>query len=131
MAARPDLHSYFEPADDERDRGVKLPTAAHRAIAELVSAGRIRLILTTNFDHLIEDALTAAGVPQVISRSDAIGGMAPLQHARATVIKLHGDCLLGSIWRLSKEWQVLGFAERLNLQQAKAGHSIENPVVTD
>jgi hypothetical protein len=96
VSARRDLlHSYFEPADDEeRGRGAKLPTAAHRAIAELVGAGRIRLILTTNFDHLVEDALTAAGVPpQVISRADAIGGMAPLQHARATVIKLHGDYL--------------------------------------
>lgn len=96
VAARRDLlHDYFEPAsDEERDRGIKLPTAAHRAIADLVRDGRIRLILTTNFDHLMEDSLTAAGVPpQVIARSDAIGGMAPLQHARATVIKLHGDYL--------------------------------------
>jgi hypothetical protein len=96
VAARRDLlHGYFEPASQtERDRGVKQPTAAHRAIADLVSAGRIRLILTTNFDHLIEDALTAAGIPpQVISRPEAIQGMATLQHARATVIKLHGDYL--------------------------------------
>jgi hypothetical protein len=96
VAARRDLlHSYFETADDdERERGAKQPTAAHRAIAELVSEGRIRLILTTNFDHLIEDALTSAGVPpQVIARPEAIRGMAPLQHARATVIKLHGDYL--------------------------------------
>lgn len=58
------LHGYFEPASqDERDRGLKQPTAAQRAIAGLVAAGRIRLLLTTNFDHLIEDALTAAGVP--------------------------------------------------------------------
>lgn len=96
VAARRDLlHGYFEPAsDEERDRGIKLPTAAHRAIADLVRDGRIRLILTTNFDHLMEDALTAVGVPpQVIARPDAITGMAPLQHARATVIKLHGDYL--------------------------------------
>jgi hypothetical protein len=96
VAARRDLlHGYFEPAnDEERSRGIKMPTAAHHAIAELVRRGQIRLILTTNFDHLIEDALTAAGVPpQVIARADAIGGMAPFQHARATVIKLHGDYL--------------------------------------
>jgi NAD-dependent SIR2 family protein deacetylase len=56
---------------------VKQPTAAHRAIAELVNKGRIRLILTTNFDHLIEDALTAARIPpQVIARPEAICGMA-------------------------------------------------------
>ena len=96
MAARRDLlHAYFEPADDdEREAGIKQPTAAHRAIAELVSSGRVRLILTTNFDHLMETALAEAGVPpQVIARADAIPGMAPLQHARATVIKLHGDYL--------------------------------------
>jgi hypothetical protein len=52
------------------------------------------LILTTNFDHLMETALAEAGVPpQVIARANAIAGMAPLQHARATVIKLHGDYL--------------------------------------
>ena len=96
VAARRDLlQAYFEPTDDdERDRGVKRPTAAHHAIAKLVTDGRIRLILTTNFDHLIEDALATAGVPpQVITRPEAIRGMAPLQHARATVIKLHGDYL--------------------------------------
>jgi hypothetical protein len=87
VAARRDLlHRYFEPdSDEERDRGIKVPTAAHHAIAELARGGRIRLILTTNFDHLMEDALTAAGVPpQVIARPDAIGGMAPIQHARVT-----------------------------------------------
>ena len=96
VSARRDLlHRYFEPAsDEERSRGIKMPTIAHHAIADLVRDGRVRLILTTNFDRLIEDALTEAGVPpQVIARPDAIGGMAPLQHARATVIKLHGDYL--------------------------------------
>jgi SIR2-like domain len=96
VAARRDLlHHYFEPAsDEERSRGVKVPTTAHHAIAELVRDGRVRLILTTNFDRLLEDALTEAGVPpQVIARPDAIAGMAPPQHARATVIKLHGDYL--------------------------------------
>lgn len=28
------LEGYFEPTDDERDEGAKMPTAAHRAIAE-------------------------------------------------------------------------------------------------
>ena len=96
VTARRDLlHAYFEPADDaQREAGIKQPTTAHRAIAELASSGRIRLILTTNFDHLMETALAEAGVPpQVIARADAIDGMAPLQHARVTVIKLHGDYL--------------------------------------
>ena len=95
VAARRDLlHGYFEPTPDERANGIKRPTAAHRAIADLVSTGRIRLILTTNFDRLFEIALAEVGVhPQVIARPEAITGMAPLQHARATVIKLHGDYL--------------------------------------
>ena len=95
VAARRDLlHGYFEPTGDDRADGIKQPTAAHRAIADLVSTGRIRLILTTNFDRLFEIALAEVGVhPQVIARPEAITGMAPLQHARATVIKLHGDYL--------------------------------------
>ena len=69
VAARRDLlHGYFEPTPDERANGIKQPTAAHRAIANLVSTGRIRLILTTNFDRLFEIALAETGVhPQVMS----------------------------------------------------------------
>jgi hypothetical protein len=107
VAARRDLLcGYFEPAtQEEREQGIKRPTAAHRAMAELVHEGRLRLILTTNFDHLIEDALAAAGTPpQVIARPEAIAGMTPLQHARATVVKLHGDYLdVGSVRNTSAE----------------------------
>lgn len=52
----------------------------------------MRVVLTTNFDRLVERALEEAGVsPQVISRPEAVVGMTPLPHARATVVKLHGD----------------------------------------
>lgn len=51
------LRGYFEPKEAEREQGLKLPTAAHQAIAELVARGYIRVILTTNFDHLLEQAL--------------------------------------------------------------------------
>ena len=44
-------------------RSKKTPTPAHRAIASLVKAGYIRVIVTTNFDRLVEQALTDAGVP--------------------------------------------------------------------
>jgi len=33
------LRSYWEPTEQEREEGAKLPTAAHRAIAALVSQG--------------------------------------------------------------------------------------------
>lgn len=83
---------FIEPTDDDRSQGLKLPSKAHVAIAELVKRGAVTVIITTNFDRLTEQALQAAGVsPQVISRPDAVAGMIPLSHAPATVIKLHGD----------------------------------------
>lgn len=91
-ARRALLAGFFQATDDEREQGLKVPGAAHRAIAELVRRGSIRVILTTNFDHLLEQALDAAGIsPQVIATPSAIAGMEPLAHARSTVIKLHGD----------------------------------------
>lgn len=86
------LAAYFEPSESEREEGLKAPSEAHRALAELVKRGTVRVIVTTNFDRLMEQALEAVGVsPQVISRPEAVRGMAPLAHAEATVIKLHGD----------------------------------------
>jgi len=86
------LAGYFEPTEEERNEGLKSPSKAHHALAQLVKSGSVRVIITTNFDRLTEQALEAAGVsPQVISRPEAVAGMAPLAHAPATVIKLHGD----------------------------------------
>ena len=88
------LRSYFEPNEDERERGAKLPTKAHKAIAQLVANGSIRVIITTNFDRLLEQALEEAGiVPTVISTPDAAEGAMPLAHSRCTVIKVNGDYL--------------------------------------
>jgi SIR2-like domain len=88
------LRGYFEPNEEEREQGKKMPTAAHRAIAELVAGEYIRVIVTTNFDRLLEQALEAAGVvPTVISSADAILGAMPLAHSQCTVIKVHGDYL--------------------------------------
>lgn len=86
------LANFFEPTDEERQVGNKVPSRAHHAVAQLVKKGLVRVILTTNFDRLMEQALDAAGVaPQIIARPEAVNGMAPLAHADATVIKLHGD----------------------------------------
>lgn len=88
------LRSYFEPNEQEREQGLKFPTAAHRAIAELMRLGYFRIVITTNFDRLLEQALKDAGLePVVISTSDAIKGAPPLAHARCTIVKLHGDYL--------------------------------------
>lgn len=88
------LRPYFEPTDEERERGLKIPTKAHRALARLVRDGIIRVILTTNFDPLQETAIRDEGIsPAVLSTPDAIRGMIPLHLAAATVIKLNGDYL--------------------------------------
>lgn len=88
------LRTYFEPNEEEREQGLKVPTPAHRAIAELVSQGYIRVILTTNFDRLLEKALDEVGVfPTVISSADHTRGARPLSHTKCTIIKIHGDYL--------------------------------------
>ncbi len=88
------LRSYFEPTVEEREDKLKLPTVAHRSIAQLVKQGVIKVILTTNFDRLMETAIQDMGiVPQVISSPDAVDGALPLAHAPCTIIKVHGDYL--------------------------------------
>jgi len=88
------LRGYFEPTEDERSQELKLPSAAHRAIARLAASGYLRVILTTNFDRLTERALEEVGVtPTVISSSDQLAGALPLAHSGVTIIKLHGDYL--------------------------------------
>ncbi len=86
------LQDYFVPTEEDREQNLKVPGPAHHSVAQLVKRGVVKVILTTNFDRLTEQALDAAGVQyQVISRPEAVAGMTPLPHASATVIKLHGD----------------------------------------
>ena len=88
------LRAYFEPNDQEREEGEKEPTAAHRAIATLAAQGFIKVILSTNFDRLMEAALTEAGVvPTVLSTPDQVQGALPLIHTQCFVFKVHGDYL--------------------------------------
>ncbi len=88
------LKGFFEPTAEEREEGKKQPTAAHLAIAQLVSRGYIRVICTTNFDRLMERALEEVGVsPTVVSTPDQVQGMMPPQHTGCLVVKIHGDYL--------------------------------------
>lgn len=88
------LRSFFEPTDEERTEGLKSPGPAHRAIAGLVREGYVRVVLTTNFDRLLEDALREQGVvPTVLANADAVAGSVPLVHTGPVVVKLHGDYL--------------------------------------
>lgn len=86
------LHSYIEPTEEDREAGRKVPTAAHNAIAELVRGGCIRVIVTTNFDRLMENALRERGIePTVVASVDALAGSEPITHSACYVLKLHGD----------------------------------------
>lgn len=86
------LHRYIEPDEQDREEGRKIPTKAHHAIAQLVRSGHVRLIITTNFDRLMENALREQGVePTVVSSTDALVGAEPLTHSRCYLLKLHGD----------------------------------------
>ena len=86
------LESYIEPSDEERAENLKMPTRAHQAIAELVAQGYIKVIVTTNFDRLIENALIERGVEStVVASVDALNGAVPLTHASCYLLKLHGD----------------------------------------
>lgn len=97
IASSPDerraiLHRYIEPDEQDREEGRKIPTKAHHAIAQLVRSGHVRVIVTTNFDRLMENALREQGVePTVVSSADVLAGAEPLTHSRCYLLKLHGD----------------------------------------
>lgn len=97
LAASPEerrsiLQSYIEPTDQDRENGRKTPTEAHYAIADLVGSGHIRVIVTTNFDRLMENALRERGVePTIVASVDALAGAEPITHSACYLLKLHGD----------------------------------------
>jgi hypothetical protein len=92
LARKDLLRPFFEPTEDERATGVKVPSAAHRALADMMRDGLIRIIVTLNFDLLIETALRDVGIePTVVSTVDGVRGMEPLHAQRYLVWHLHGD----------------------------------------
>lgn len=88
------LRGYLEATAEEREEGLKEPTKAHRAIADLVARGFIKVIITTNFDRLMETALVDVGIaPTILSTVDQVHGALPLIHTRCCIVKVHGDYL--------------------------------------
>ncbi|HDZ54856.1 MAG TPA: hypothetical protein ENI17_15160 [Pseudomonas xinjiangensis] len=107
------LRGYFEPTEEESEEGAKQPTQAHRAIAQLVADGYVRVLVTTNFDRLMERALEEVGVaPSVLSTPDQIEGAMPLVHQPCCVIKVHGDYLDTRLKNIPDE--LAGYDPRLN-----------------
>jgi SIR2-like domain len=86
------LREFFEPTEEDIKENRKIPTEAHRAIAELVKQGYIKVIITTNFDRLIEQSLDELNVQyQTLYHDSDIEGMKPLAHSECTILKIHGD----------------------------------------
>jgi hypothetical protein len=57
-----------------------------------VASGHFKVIVTTNFDRLLERALAENGIfPSVISTDAAAEGAEPLAHSNCTIIKVNGD----------------------------------------
>lgn len=98
------LKKYFEPTEEEFEQGLKSPTKAHDAIANLVKLGYFKVIITTNFDRLLEKALWKIGIePVVISNSTHLENTIPLIHNKITVVKINGDYLETSFLNIKKE----------------------------
>ena len=107
------LRTYWEPSEEQREEGEKEPTAAHHAIAALAAQGFIKVIVTTNFDKLMERALSAAGIEAtVLSTADQIKGAPPLAHLEHVVFKVHGDYLDPRI--LNTEAELASYAEEVD-----------------
>ncbi|KAA6324216.1 hypothetical protein EZS27_026428 [termite gut metagenome] len=86
------LKKYFEN-DSFANREVK-PTKAHQYIAKLLKEKYIKVVVTTNFDRLLEKALLDEGINSYsITHSDDIKGMQPLVHIDHVIIKVNGDYL--------------------------------------
>jgi hypothetical protein len=113
IARRNLLKLYIEPTEVEREQGLKVPSLSHKAIAQLVKNGTIRVILTTNIDQLLETSLKEVGVtPIVILNDDSLEGAIPYVHSECTIIKLHGDYLDTRIKNTPEE--LAHYSEKIN-----------------
>lgn len=107
------LKRYFEPTEEEFEEGLKRPTAAHRAIAKLIKLGIFKVVVTTNFDRLLENALKDEGIePVVISSPGQIENVQPLVHNKITIVKINGDYLEARFLNIKSELKI--YDERMN-----------------
>jgi len=119
------LHSYIEPSGQDLETGARRPTDAHHAIARMVRDGYVRVIITTNFDRLLENALREAGVePTVVKSEDDLAGAVPLAHARCFILKLHGDYLDTRLLNTDAELELYGDVQNRTLDRILDEHGL-------
>jgi NAD-dependent SIR2 family protein deacetylase len=83
----------------------KEPTKTHKVIAKLIKAGIVQAVVTTNFDRLIEQALSQNDIePKIIKSESDTANFKPLHQELkvSLIIKLCGDITDGNI-KTSKE----------------------------
>lgn len=119
------LHSYIEPSFEDFETGARQPTKAHHAIARLVRDGYIKVLITTNFDRLMENALREAGVePTVIKSEDDLVGAVPLVHAKCFILKVHGDYLDTRLLNTDEELETYGDSQNRCLDRILDEHGL-------
>lgn len=86
----------------------KNPTDFHRLVAKMVKKNTIKVILTTNFDRLMEKALEDESIDyNVVASSDDLVYIKPREHSNCRIMKLHGDYQKANIRNTKKELQKL------------------------
>lgn len=89
---RETLQPFILPTDDEGNTLSVEPTPAHRMIAELVKDKIVSLIITTNFDHLLEKAIEdTTGIRPVVIRSDSTQNVMSIFPDTCRIVKINGD----------------------------------------
>jgi hypothetical protein len=84
------------------------PGKAHQQLASLAEQGEVKVLVTTNFDRLLEHSLQARGIEPVLITSAADLSSAPRrEHASCYVLKPHGDYLQETIRNTPSELEQL------------------------
>lgn len=85
------LKKYIYQSHEEGNPVPVVPTEAHRAIARLVKSGMLSLIITTNFDTLMEEALKGENVPYEVVTEETNVTQMSIFPDRCRVLKVNGD----------------------------------------
>jgi NAD-dependent SIR2 family protein deacetylase len=84
------------------------PTESHRNIAAMVKNGLVKVIITTNFDRLMENALDEMKIIyDVVDCSHDLDVLKPREHSNCRIMKIHGDYKSLNIKNTEKELKQL------------------------
>ncbi len=104
------LEAFFVEPATRRDFLAKQfegrePGDSHREIARLVADGYVQIVVTTNFDRLLEDALRDVGItPTVVTTTEELRRRGPREQVRGCfLLKVHGDYLESTIRNTADE----------------------------